>query len=72
MLSSSGQAQDVKTDVQTMAGVSLPPSEKYLQIGAEAMLRENAVGRNRLEVSAMLVPVRACCLELNHSIVFKI
>lgn len=50
MLSSSGQAQDVKTDVQTMAGVSLPPSEKYLQIGAEAMLRENAVGRNRLEV----------------------
>uniref|UniRef100_A0AAQ4QE25 PUB domain-containing protein n=1 Tax=Gasterosteus aculeatus aculeatus TaxID=481459 RepID=A0AAQ4QE25_GASAC len=43
LLSSSGSAQDVKAEVQTMAGVLLPLSEKYRLLGAETMLRENTV-----------------------------
>ncbi|XP_028289067.1 E3 ubiquitin-protein ligase RNF31-like isoform X2 [Parambassis ranga] len=50
LLSSSGSAQDVKTEVQTMAGISLPLSEKYLHFAAEAMLRDNTAGRNKQEV----------------------
>ncbi|KAM9337319.1 E3 ubiquitin-protein ligase RNF31-like [Symphorus nematophorus] len=50
LLSVSGSAQDVKADVQTMAGTPLPLSEKYRHFGVEAMLKENAVGRNRQEV----------------------
>lgn len=50
LLSSSGSAQDVKAEVQTMAGISLPLSEKYRHIGVEAMLRENTACRNRQEV----------------------
>ncbi|XP_019110054.2 E3 ubiquitin-protein ligase RNF31 [Larimichthys crocea] len=50
LLSSSGNAQDVKAEVQTMAGIPLPLSEKYRQFGVEAMLRENTAGRNRQEV----------------------
>nr|CBN82184.1 RING finger protein 31 [Dicentrarchus labrax] len=50
LLSSSGLAQDVKAEVQTMAGIPLPLSEKYLHFGVEAMLKENTTGRNRQEV----------------------
>lgn len=50
LLSSSGSAQDVKADVQTMASVALPLSEKYLHVSAEDMLRENSAGRNKQEV----------------------
>uniref|UniRef100_UPI0037E93FC8 E3 ubiquitin-protein ligase RNF31-like n=1 Tax=Semicossyphus pulcher TaxID=241346 RepID=UPI0037E93FC8 len=54
LLSSSGSAQDVKAEVQAMASLPLPLSEKYRHFGAEAMLRENAVGRNRQEVKDSL------------------
>nr|XP_046226825.1 E3 ubiquitin-protein ligase RNF31-like [Scatophagus argus] len=50
LLSFSGSAQDVKADVQTMASIPLPLSEKYRHFGVEAMLRENTAGRNRDEV----------------------
>ncbi|XP_044031747.1 E3 ubiquitin-protein ligase RNF31-like [Siniperca chuatsi] len=50
LLTSSGSAQDVKAEVQTMASIPLPLSEKYRHFGAEAMLRENAAGHNRQEV----------------------
>ncbi|KAM6908817.1 E3 ubiquitin-protein ligase RNF31-like isoform 1-T1 [Lycodopsis pacificus] len=50
LLSSSGSAQDVKEEVQTMASVLLPLSEKYRHLGVEAMLRENAACRNTQEV----------------------
>ncbi|XP_022623487.1 E3 ubiquitin-protein ligase RNF31 [Seriola dumerili] len=49
LLSSSGSAQNVKTEVQTMAGIALPLSEKYHHLTAEAMLTENTADRNRLE-----------------------
>lgn len=52
-LSNSGSAQDVKADVQTMANIPLPLSEKYCHIGVEAMLRENVVGSNRQEVKSV-------------------
>nr|XP_020503211.1 E3 ubiquitin-protein ligase RNF31-like [Labrus bergylta] len=50
ILSSSGSAQDVKTEVQIMASVPLPLSEKYCHVGADEMLRENVVGHSRQEV----------------------
>ena len=50
LLSSSGSAQDVRAEVQTMAGIPLPLSEKYCHLGVEAMLRENMACRNRQEV----------------------
>ncbi|XP_030254798.1 E3 ubiquitin-protein ligase RNF31 [Sparus aurata] len=50
LLSVSGSAQDVKADVQTMANIPLPLSEKYRHFGAEAVLRENTAGRNKQEV----------------------
>ncbi|XP_045924586.1 E3 ubiquitin-protein ligase RNF31-like [Micropterus dolomieu] len=50
LLSSSGSVQDVKAEVQTMASIPLPLSEKYRHFGAEAMLRENTSGHNRQEV----------------------
>lgn len=50
LLSSSGSAQDVKAEVQTMAGIPLPLSEKYRHFGVEAMLKENTACRNRQEV----------------------
>ncbi|XP_029978630.1 E3 ubiquitin-protein ligase RNF31-like isoform X1 [Sphaeramia orbicularis] len=49
-LSSSGLAQDVKVEVQTMANIPLSLSEKYRHFGAEAMLRDNTTSRNRPEV----------------------
>uniref|UniRef100_A0A1A7WQR4 Uncharacterized protein n=1 Tax=Iconisemion striatum TaxID=60296 RepID=A0A1A7WQR4_9TELE len=50
VLSSSGSAQDVKADVQTMAAIALPVSEKYRHLPAETMLRENTENRTRQEV----------------------
>lgn len=50
VLSSSGVAQDVKADVQTMAGIALPLSEKYRHLTAEAMLRENTSSLSKQEV----------------------
>ncbi|XP_056155351.1 E3 ubiquitin-protein ligase RNF31 [Lampris incognitus] len=49
-LSSSGSAQDVKSEIQTMANIPLALSDKYLHIPAEAMLRDNVVSQNRQEV----------------------
>ncbi|KAF7647967.1 hypothetical protein LDENG_00163850 [Lucifuga dentata] len=50
LLSSSGSAQDVKAEVQIMAGLPLPPSEKYRHLAAEAMLMENTAALNRQEI----------------------
>lgn len=50
LLSSSGSAQDVKAEVQTMASIPLPVSEKYRHLTAEAMLKENTAGRSKQEV----------------------
>ncbi|XP_034561728.1 E3 ubiquitin-protein ligase RNF31-like isoform X1 [Notolabrus celidotus] len=50
ILASSGSAQDVKAEVQTMASTPLPLPEKYRQLGVETMLRENTAGRNKQEV----------------------
>ncbi|XP_047424660.1 E3 ubiquitin-protein ligase RNF31-like [Mugil cephalus] len=50
LLASSGLAQTVKAEVQTMAAIPLPLSEKYLHFSAEDMLRENTTGRNKQEV----------------------
>ncbi|XP_056289401.1 E3 ubiquitin-protein ligase RNF31-like isoform X2 [Pseudoliparis swirei] len=50
LLSSSGSAQDVKAEVQTMAALPLPLSEKYRHLGVEAMLAENTTCRNTQEV----------------------
>ncbi|XP_029955451.1 E3 ubiquitin-protein ligase RNF31 [Salarias fasciatus] len=50
LLSSSGLAQDVKAEVQTMAAFPLPPSEKYRHLAAEAMLKENTAGDSEQEV----------------------
>ncbi|XP_054478483.1 E3 ubiquitin-protein ligase RNF31-like [Anoplopoma fimbria] len=50
LLSSSGLAQDVKAEVQAMAAILLPLSEKYRHLGVEAMLRENMACRNTQEV----------------------
>lgn len=50
ILSVSGSAQDVKAEVQTMASIPLPLSEKYHHFGVEAMLRENTVESNKQEV----------------------
>uniref|UniRef100_A0A3Q4H128 E3 ubiquitin-protein ligase RNF31-like n=1 Tax=Neolamprologus brichardi TaxID=32507 RepID=A0A3Q4H128_NEOBR len=49
LLSSSGSAQEVKADVQTMAAIELPLSEKYRHVSAEVMLKENSAGRNKQE-----------------------
>ncbi len=54
LLAVSGSAQDVKADVQTMASIPLPLSEKYLHFEVETMLRENTAGRNRQEVKFSL------------------
>ncbi|XP_062335867.1 E3 ubiquitin-protein ligase RNF31-like isoform X1 [Osmerus eperlanus] len=48
-LSISGLAQDVKADVQTMANVPLPLSEKYSHIKAKTMVMENATRASRQE-----------------------
>uniref|UniRef100_UPI003AAF2CF6 E3 ubiquitin-protein ligase RNF31-like n=1 Tax=Centroberyx gerrardi TaxID=166262 RepID=UPI003AAF2CF6 len=48
-LSSSGSAQDVKAEVQAMAGLPLSLSDKYRHITAEDMLRENTAVRSRTE-----------------------
>ncbi|XP_034415980.1 E3 ubiquitin-protein ligase RNF31-like [Cyclopterus lumpus] len=50
LLSSSGSAQDVKVEVQTMAALLLPLSEKYRHLGVEAMLADNTTCRNTQEV----------------------
>lgn len=50
ILSISGSAQDVKTEVLTMASTSLPLSEKYQHLEVETILRENTEGNNSQEV----------------------
>lgn len=50
ILSISGSAQDVKTEVQTIANISLPLSEKYQHLEVENILRENTEGNNSQEV----------------------
>lgn len=50
ILSISGSAQDVKTEVQTIANISLPLSEKYQHLEVEKILRENTEGNNSQEV----------------------
>uniref|UniRef100_A0A3Q0SMN5 Uncharacterized protein n=1 Tax=Amphilophus citrinellus TaxID=61819 RepID=A0A3Q0SMN5_AMPCI len=64
LLSSSGSAQDVKADVQTMASVALPLSEKYLHVSAEDMLRENSVleSLNRLVKALSILEKYGCNL----------
>lgn len=53
-LSLSGSALEVKADVQTMANMPLPPSEKYRHLGVEVMLRENTDQATRQEVQVSL------------------
>uniref|UniRef100_A0A3Q3W0N2 RING-type domain-containing protein n=1 Tax=Mola mola TaxID=94237 RepID=A0A3Q3W0N2_MOLML len=62
ILSISGSAQDVKTEVQTMASLPLPLSEKYSHLGVEAMLKENAVGSNRLVKALSILEKYGCNL----------
>lgn len=50
ILSISGSAQDVKTEVQTIANISLPLSEKYQHLEVKNILRENTEGNNSQEV----------------------
>ncbi|KAG7231308.1 hypothetical protein INR49_012148 [Caranx melampygus] len=50
LLSSSGSAQNVKSEVQAMAGINLPLSEKYHHLAAETMLRENVTAHSKQEV----------------------
>lgn len=50
VLSISGSAQDVKTEVLTMANTSLPLSEKYQHLEVETILRENTEGNGSQEV----------------------
>lgn len=50
ILSISGSAQDVKTEVQTIANIPLPLSEKYQHLEVENILRENTEGNNSQEV----------------------
>ncbi|KAK2886759.1 hypothetical protein Q8A73_020705 [Channa argus] len=50
LLSSSGSAQVVKDDVQAMVSIALPLSEKYRELAAVDILRNNSPGRNRQEV----------------------
>lgn len=52
ILSSSGVAQDVKSDVQTIANMDVPLSEKYCHLAVEAMLKENTTSSSRQEVRA--------------------
>lgn len=70
LLSVSGSAQDVKADVQTMANIPLPLSEKYRHFGAEAVLRENTAGRNKQEVKLVsfhLNPLWCwCCSDRSY------
>lgn len=54
VLSVSGCAQDVKADVQTMANICLPLSEKYRLLEAETILRENTAGNSSQEVKTQL------------------
>ncbi|XP_024135802.1 E3 ubiquitin-protein ligase RNF31 isoform X1 [Oryzias melastigma] len=49
LLSSSGSAQEVKAQVQVLAGMSLPLSEKYQLLRAEVMLQENTAGCSKQE-----------------------
>lgn len=50
LLSSSGSAQNVKSEVQAMAGMNLPLSEKYHHLAVETMLRDNVTTRSKQEV----------------------
>lgn len=56
ILSSSGSAQSVKAEVQTMASFALPLSEKYRELEVEDVLRENTAGRSRQEVGSDMNP----------------
>lgn len=66
VLAVAGLVQDVRTDVQTMASMPLPLSEKYLRFGAEAMLSENAAGGSRLEVKGSESTATLVFLCFNH------
>lgn len=70
LLSVSGSAQDVKADVQTMANIPLPLSEKYRHFGAEAVLRENTAGRNKQEVKLVFFHLNPlwcwCCSDRSY------
>lgn len=61
LLSISGSAQDVKSEVMTMANTSLPLSEKYQHLEVENILRENTEGNNSQEVK-----VNSCHHQCAH------
>lgn len=63
LLSSSGSAQEVKAQVQVLAGMSLPLSEKYQLLRAEVMLQENTAGCSKQEVCAPPVTPQKYCLK---------
>ncbi|KAJ8393696.1 hypothetical protein AAFF_G00057490 [Aldrovandia affinis] len=48
-LASTGSAQEVNSDVQTLASIPLPLAAKYRHINAEAMMSENCAGQDRQE-----------------------
>ncbi|CAL9697594.1 unnamed protein product [Knipowitschia caucasica] len=50
-----GQAQDARADVQHLARLSAPLSQKYVHLRAGAMLRENTEGKSHQEVLESLV-----------------
>lgn len=60
VLSISGSAQDVRTEVLTMANTSLPLSEKYQHIEVETILRENTEGNNSQEVNVNCHQTSVC------------
>ncbi|KAJ8336498.1 hypothetical protein SKAU_G00377180 [Synaphobranchus kaupii] len=53
-LSSTGSAQEVRSDVVVIANIPLPLSAKYRHITAETMVTENGAGNNRQESLASL------------------
>ncbi|KAK7881213.1 hypothetical protein WMY93_029622 [Mugilogobius chulae] len=55
LLSTSGQVQEARADVQNLARLPGPLSEKYLHIEAEAMLRDNTAGKSKEEVLESLM-----------------
>ncbi|XP_055006750.1 LOW QUALITY PROTEIN: E3 ubiquitin-protein ligase RNF31-like [Boleophthalmus pectinirostris] len=55
LLSASGQAQDARADVQHLARIPAPLSQKYLHIRAETILRDNTAVKSRHEVLESLV-----------------
>lgn len=66
VLSISGSAQDVKTEVLTMANTSLPLSEKYRHLEVETILRENTEGSNSQEVKVNSCNIISVCTSSNQ------